>query len=91
METVISHILLKQILDILKNYLIFTLSFLPKREKINKCEKLICCIEDKEKYVAHIRALKQALNQVLKLKKVHKVTQFNQKAWFKKRFWKRFL
>ena len=36
------------------------LPFLPKREKINKCKKLICSIEDKEKYVVHIRALKQA-------------------------------
>ena len=29
----------------------------------------------------HIRALKQALNNGLKLKKVHKVTKFRQKAW----------
>ena len=59
------------------------LPFLPKREKINKCKKLICSIEDKEKYVVHIRALKQALNHGLKLKKVHRVIQFNQKAWLK--------
>ena len=38
------------------------LPFLPERKKVNKCEKFICSIEDKEKYVAHIRALKQALN-----------------------------
>ena len=31
----------------------------------------------------HIRALKQVLNHGLILKKVHKVTQFNQKAWLK--------
>ena len=31
----------------------------------------------------HIRALKQALNHGLILKKVHKVIQFNQKAWLK--------
>ena len=31
----------------------------------------------------HIRALKQALNHGLMLKKVHKVIQFNQKAWLK--------
>ena len=42
-------------------------------------EKLICCIEDKEKYVIHVRALKQALNHGLKLKKVHRVIQFIQK------------
>ena len=27
------------------------LPFLPERKKINKCKKLICNIEDKEKYV----------------------------------------
>ena len=59
------------------------LPFLPKREKINKCKKLICSIGSKEKYVVHIKALKQALNHGLKLKKVHRVIQFNQKAWLK--------
>ena len=38
------------------------LPFLPERKKVNKVEKLICIIEDKEKYVIHIRVLKQALN-----------------------------
>ena len=46
-------------------------------------EKLICSIEDEEKYVTHIRALKQALNNGLKLKKVHRVIRFKQKAWLK--------
>ena len=49
------------------------LLFLPERKKVNKCEKLICSIEDKEKYVVHIKALKQALNHGLILKKVHRV------------------
>ena len=31
----------------------------------------------------HIRALKQALNNGLKLKKVHRVIKFQQKAWLK--------
>ena len=31
----------------------------------------------------HIRALKQALNHRLIFKKVHRVIQFNQKAWLK--------
>ena len=48
------------------------LLFLPKRKKVEKVEKLICSIEDKEKYVIHIRALKQALNHGLILRKVHK-------------------
>ena len=59
------------------------LPFLPERKKVEKVEKLICSIEDKEKYVIHIRALKQALNHELKLKKVRTVIQFNQKAWLK--------
>ena len=59
------------------------LLFSPERKKIEKFNKLICNIEDKEKYVVHIRALKQALNHGLILKKVHKVIQFNQKAWLK--------
>ena len=49
------------------------LPFLPERKKVNKVEKLICSIEDREKYVIHIRVLKQALNHWLVLRKVHRV------------------
>ena len=59
------------------------LLFLPERRKIKKVEKLVCGIEDKEKYVVHIRVLKQALNLGLKLKRVYRIIQFNQKAWLK--------
>ena len=59
------------------------LPFLPERMKINKCNKLVCDLYDKNKYVVHIRSLKEALNNRLILKKVHKVIQFNQKAWLK--------
>ena len=52
-------------------------------QKLEKVEKLICDIEDKEKYVIHIRALKQALNHGLILKDVHRVIKFNQEAWLK--------
>ena len=51
--------------------------------KEKKVEKLICSIEDKEKYVVHIKALKQVLNYDLKVKKVQRVIQFYQKAWLK--------
>ena len=44
------------------------LPFLPERKKLGKVEKLVCSIEDKEKYIIHIRALKQALNHGLVLK-----------------------
>ena len=60
------------------------LPFLPKRRKIRGVEKLICSTEDKEKYPAHTRNLKRALNHGSKLKEVHKVIKFNQKAWLKK-------
>ena len=55
-------------------------TFLPEK-KIKKCDKLVCGIEDKEKCVAHIIALKQALNDWLILKRVHGIIQFNQEAW----------
>ena len=60
------------------------LPFLSERKKMEKAKKLVCSIEDKEKYVVYIRALKQALNHELILKKVHRVIQFNQKALLKR-------
>ena len=59
------------------------LAFLPERMKINKCTKLTCTIQNKENYVIHIRALKQAVNHGLKLTKVHRIIQFDQEAWLK--------
>ena len=59
------------------------LPFLPERMKINKCSKLTCTVQNKENYGIHIRALKQALNNGLILKKVHRVIHFNQEAWLK--------
>ena len=56
------------------------LPFLPERKKVEKVEKLTCCIEDREKYVTHIRALKQALNHGLNLKEVYGIIQFKQKV-----------
>ena len=55
------------------------LPFFPESKKVNKVEKLICSIENKEKYVIHIRSLKQALINRLKLKKVYRIIQFKQK------------
>ena len=59
------------------------LPFLPKRMKIDKCKKLMCNLRNKKKYHVHIRSLKQALNHGLKLKKVHRIIEFNQEAWLK--------
>ena len=51
--------------------------------KINKCNKLVCNLYDKNNYIVHIRALKQALKHGLKLKKVHKAITFYQEEWLK--------
>ena len=59
------------------------LPFLADRIEINKCIKLVCNFYDKKEHVVHIRALKQALNYGLILKKVHRVIEFNQEAWLK--------
>ena len=41
---------------------------MPEGRKLEKDEKLVCGIEDNEKYIFHIRALKQGLNHGLILK-----------------------
>ena len=59
------------------------LSFLPQKMKINKCDKLICNLYDKNNYVVHISLLKKALNHGLIFKKVHRLISFNQEARMK--------
>ena len=59
------------------------LPFLPEIMKINKCNKLVRNLYDKENYVVYIRTLKQALDLGLVFKKAHRVIKFNQKAWLK--------
>ena len=58
------------------------LPFLPEKMKINKCSKLVCNLYDKNTTLSP-KSLKQALNHRLILKKLHRVIQFNQKAWLK--------
>ena len=55
------------------------LPFLSERMEVNECKKLVCNLFNKKKYVVHINLLKQALNHGLKLKKIHRVIEFNQK------------
>ena len=59
------------------------LPFLPRRMKIDKCKKLVCNLQNKKKYVVHIKSLKQALNHGLKFKNIYRIIEFNQKAWLK--------
>ena len=51
--------------------------------KIEKVDKLVASLHDKTEYVIHKRNLKEALNNGLVLKKVHRVIKFNQNAWLK--------
>ena len=59
------------------------LPFLPDRMKVNKVNKLVCNVTDKENYSIHIAVLKQALNHGLKVVRIHSVTSFRQQAWLK--------
>ena len=59
------------------------LPFLHERMKINNCTKLVCNLNDKENYLVHMLALKQALNHGLKFKMVHRVAEFRQEFWQK--------
>ena len=46
--------------------------------KVGGVEKLIPNLYDKEKYVIHIRALKQVLDHGLILEKIHRCIRFRQ-------------
>ncbi|KAF4528392.1 hypothetical protein B566_EDAN016487 [Ephemera danica] len=48
-----------------------------------KVKILLGTLEDKENYVLHFRALKQALQSGLVLKQVHRVLKFKQSKWLK--------
>ena len=58
--------------NILKNYM---------RMKIEKFEKLVANLHNKNEYVVDTRNLKQALVQGLVLKNIQRAITFNQKAW----------
>ena len=59
------------------------LPFLPERMIINNTKKLVCNLNDKKNYIVHINVLMQALDHGLKLRKVHRVIEFEQEAWLK--------
>ena len=48
---------------------------------IEKVEKLVINLPDKNEYVINKRNLKQALNHGLVFQKVHRVIKLNQKDW----------
>ena len=57
--------------------------FMCSKMKVGGVEKLIPNLYDKEKYVIHIRALKQALDHGLILEKIHRCIKFRQSPWMK--------
>ena len=57
--------------------------FYLKKMEIEKVEKLVTHVYDKNEYVIQIRNLKQVLNHGFILKKVHKVIKLNQNVWLK--------
>ena len=57
--------------------------FLEEKIKIGKEEKLVPNLRDKKGYVVQFKKLNQALRQGLKIKKVHKVIEFEHSNWMK--------
>ena len=55
----------------------------PERIKINKVEKLIPTLGDKQKYVLHRENLKLYLSLGLRLKWIHRGIKFREKPWMK--------
>ena len=56
---------------------------LPKKMKIDKCEKLMFNLYDMKIYDIDIRVLQETLDHELILEKVHKVIKFNKEAWLR--------
>ena len=75
MMIVTKETFLKLVFNILKIYIAFTMiySFCLKEGKL----------DDKKKYVIHVRNLKQVLNHGLVLEKVRRVMKLNQETWLK--------
>ena len=71
--------------NIKKNYMKFIMAYhlYLKKMEIEKVEKLVTHVYDKNEYVIQIRNLKQVLNHGFILKKVHKVVKLNQNVWLK--------
>ena len=82
MNKVMKDIFSKLMFNILKNYMKFIMIF-HFSQKVEKFEKVTTNLHDKTEYIIHIRNLKQELNHGLILKKVHRVIEFNEKAWLK--------
>ena len=56
----------------------------PERLRINKVNKLIPNLNDKEKYIVHLKNLKLYLSLGLKLTKIHRGIKFIEEPWLAK-------
>ena len=72
-------------INIQNHYTIYKMlcSSYKKKKKIKRWQKLLSNLYDKEKYVVHIRTLKQALNHGLILKRVHAIIKASHNVWLK--------
>ena len=59
------------------------LSFMCAKMKINGVEKLVPNLYYKKKYVIHVKALAQAIEHGLIIKRIHRAIEFKQSAWMK--------
>lgn len=61
------------------------LPFCPEHKEPpgSKQKKLLTTLHDKNKYVIHYMYLKQALENILILKKIHRIMEFSQAPWLK--------
>jgi hypothetical protein len=56
----------------------------PEKMKVNKVDKLIPNLNNKEKYVIHHKTLKQCLSLGLKLTKIHRGVKSVEESWLEK-------
>ena len=59
------------------------LPYMCERMEINGVEKLVPNLRDKKSHVIHIQALNQALQQGLRLDRIHQAIEFHQSQWLK--------
>lgn len=52
--------------------------FLKKKWSLQKTDKLVCNLNNKDSYVAHLKTFKEVVDHELKLEKVHRATKLNQ-------------
>ena len=55
----------------------------PEKIKVNKIDKLIPNLYDKKKYICHIKNLQLYVDLGLKIKKIHRILEFDQRPWMK--------